>query len=329
MQDRQLQAMRRSDGTDMSADPATRAERKEDYKSLLEELMLAMKTRYQELGKENESQNSYVKFVHAVVKSLQEQVHDLCTLDTFFTSSAAFPLPADDPMYVASKIKAYGLRLGEPMISKRLATFLGSIIERAVHDGDVELMVRQVHTSVCMIEDRGAQSDLRSFLIREFLPVYVRASISHPCAWLFTVPLLIAIGSILSDALYTLNGCNAESVAWHTSLCSAVLAVTRTALDLDNMFADPVPVHLVKLLIATFGMVSNSLPLLTYIFELDRGTQETLEFLQDLCAACEKIQGLSHIDGLYVERTRFTGSLMCQKQTIQHTLYSWEHLLAV
>ncbi|KAI5293933.1 hypothetical protein KEM52_004985, partial [Ascosphaera acerosa] len=116
-----------------------------NYRQLIEGLMQAMKANYQELGTAAQrSQGQYVDFVQSVIGLLQQHVQHICPLDSFFTNPKTFPLPTADPTYLVARILSYELRLDDPKTGKQLVTFIQSVLERVILDGQQDYFASQL-----------------------------------------------------------------------------------------------------------------------------------------------------------------------------------------
>ncbi|TKA83427.1 hypothetical protein B0A55_00334 [Friedmanniomyces simplex] len=170
------------------------------YADMLHKLMQAMKSNYQELqGATNHEQSadptsegSFVSFVQQVISFLQQYTADICRVDPFFTDSAAFPLPATDPMYVVGRLRSYVPKLADGKIRKQLAVFIHNVSERAAVDGHQDYLLGQLRTAMDGVFEAGNLSapTLRHVLLTTVFPVYVEAALSTACSWIFALPVL-------------------------------------------------------------------------------------------------------------------------------------------
>lgn len=184
---------------------------KRTYTEVLRQLMAAMKHNYQELQADGDSdtaqadlQGSYVDFVQRVVAMLQQYISDVCQVDPFFTDSTAFPLPATDPEYVVGRLRSYAPKLREPRAQKQLVTFVYSVTERAVVDGQQPYLITQLSTALSddpELDGRSAPT-LRHVLLTSVFPVYAAGSLASTCAWILASPILEASEHIASNLLY-------------------------------------------------------------------------------------------------------------------------------
>ncbi|GAB7365309.1 hypothetical protein MBLNU230_g6390t1 [Neophaeotheca triangularis] len=187
---------------------------KRSYTEILRQVMMAMKSNYQELQADCQSetaqadtQGSYVEFVQQVVAMLQQYAGDVCQVDSFFTDSTAFPLPATDPTYVVGRLRSYAPKLKEPRPQKQLATFVHSVTERAVVDGQQPYLITQLSAALSddMELDKNNSPTLRHVLLTSVFPVYIASCLTSTCAWILALPLLEASANVASSLLYRIK----------------------------------------------------------------------------------------------------------------------------
>ncbi|KAI5292348.1 hypothetical protein KEM55_007869, partial [Ascosphaera atra] len=178
-------------------DPQVRSV-EDTYRGLIEAMMRAMKSNYQELGQgSNQAKGHYVHFVQRIVGFLQQHVQQICPLDSFFTDPKTFPLPADDPSYITAKLLAYEVKLDNVKVGKQLVTFIQSVAERATVDGQQDYFVDQLHSAMSQSLDqkrrKGTGATMVEFIIYCVLPGYVELSLKNPVAWILVRPFSKAV----------------------------------------------------------------------------------------------------------------------------------------
>ncbi|KAF2460563.1 Mus7/MMS22 family-domain-containing protein [Lineolata rhizophorae] len=264
-----LSNMRRSIEGVASEKPRRLSERREQYRSLLRSLMSKMKENFGELQQHSAAQGTYVGFVQTVVQFMQQYTADICAVDKFFTDSAAFPLPADDPTYVVGKLKSYELKLQDSRSAKQLMVYLQNLSERAAIDNQQKYLVRQLHAA--MVDPTGGSEfgrhALREVFLQSVLPSYAELCIESPAGWIFALPMLQASACIFDELKYDLD------VANHSSVQAWLLSITVT-LDVLRRAAE--------LLIDHPGLLEQSsvLRVLWLIFEIVRAVAMPLDFFR-------------------------------------------------
>ncbi|MCJ1422352.1 hypothetical protein MMC29_000232 [Sticta canariensis] len=283
---------------DITSDPQIL---RQEYQVLVKQLMNAMKRNYQELSHGSNPWGSYVEFVQRIIEFLQQHTLDVCSVDRFFTDSTAFPLPAADPTYVIGRLKNYGLRLQDSRTPKQLAVFLQSVSERAAVDGQQPYLVRQLHTAMSNVVERGdlAKPTLQSFLIEAIVPAYINVAFSTTNGWLLASPVLQALRQIFGGLLTSLDGTDAASIAGVVSIISAFLGSARRSMELlidhSGLLEQSYTLCLLGLI---YSGITALLPTLDYIFRLSETTPrvvESLDFFKNFATFCSKVL-LDHED---------------------------------
>ena len=268
---------------------------RQEYQVLVKQLMHAMKRNYQELGHGSNPRGSYVEFVQRIIEFLQQHTLDICSVDRFFTDSTAFPLPAADPTYVIGRLKNYGLRLQDSRTPKQLAVFLQSVSERAAVDGQQAYLVRQLHTAMSNVVERGdlAKPTLQSFLIEAIVPAYINVAFSTSNGWLLTSPLLQALRQTFGGLLTSLDGTDAGSIAGVVSIIGAFLGSARRSMELlidhSGLLEQSYTLRLLGLI---YSGITALLPTLDYVFRLSETTSrvvESLDFFRLFATFCSKV----------------------------------------
>ncbi|TKA30624.1 hypothetical protein B0A50_02344 [Salinomyces thailandicus] len=191
------------------------------YTELLKSFMLAMKNNYQHLqGSFDTSvadpsvQGNYVEFVQQVVAFLQQHTTDICRVDSFFTDSAAFPLPAADPGYVVGRLKSYLPKLEDGRARKQLATFVLTINERAAVDHQLPYLSEQLRSAMEQDVDQldTAKPTLRNVLLAAIFPAFIETALASACCWILALPVLQASAHVLESFLHCVDLGNSASV---------------------------------------------------------------------------------------------------------------------
>ncbi|MCJ1229137.1 hypothetical protein MMC12_005802 [Toensbergia leucococca] len=248
---------------------------RQEYKELLQSLMAAMKQNYLELGHGTDARGAYVDFVQQVVGFLQQYTSEICSIDRFFTDSAAFPLPSTDPTYVVGRLKNYGLRLQDLKTPKQLAVFIQAVSERAAADGQQVYLVNQIYSAMSDLFESGEQKPtLRSFLVQAVIPVYVEISFSTSCGWLLALPLLRALQKVFIDFLLDVDGTSAASVEAALSTITVYLDSIRTSIGLLIDHSGLLEqATILRILGACYAISTAALPIVDYFARLSRHSQ--------------------------------------------------------
>lgn len=195
-------------GENSRAVPQIRA----DYGDMLRKMMHEMKANYRDLQTDTDTeaaatdvQGAYIEFVQQVVSFLQQHTGDICPVDRFFTDSAAFPLPTNDPAYVIGRLRSYAPKLDQAKARTQLACFVHSVIERAVVDGRQAYLINQLSRAMCPDPGSTVNHDytLRQVLLTAILPSYIDEMYSTDVSWILAVPVLQACESALAELFYT------------------------------------------------------------------------------------------------------------------------------
>jgi hypothetical protein len=209
------------------------------YSDLVQQLMQAMKSNYQELQQSHGGDTAdvnlrgdYVIFVQEVVAFLQQYtIEGVYTVDRFFLDSSAFPLPADDPTYVVGRLRKHVPKLAEAKMRKQLATFLHNISERAALDQQQAYLIDQLHKAMAgtmEIGDVDAPS-LRHVLLTSIIPAYIENAISDDFTWILATPMIDASARTVADLLYDTDLNNECSVGAAAEQMAVLLAAVQKA----------------------------------------------------------------------------------------------------
>lgn len=255
---------------------------RQEYKSLLKDMMAVMKKNYQELGDVSNARGAYVTFVQQVVQYMQQHTADICPIDQFFIDSTAFPLPATDPTYVVGRLKNYGLRLQEPGTPKTLAVFIQAVSERAAVDGQQLYLIDQLHIAMSNnFEDGDAtRPTLRGFLVQAVFPAYVELAYSTSSGWILADPILQALHRVFGRFLEDVDGVKKASVASITSTFALLFASIQTSMELlvDHSGLLEQPTTL-RTLTTSFSMIKSALPSLDYMVRLSKSAERLISYV--------------------------------------------------
>ncbi|KAI5290686.1 hypothetical protein KEM54_000756 [Ascosphaera aggregata] len=241
------------------------------YRESIETLMRAMKSSYQELGAgKQHAQSQYVTFVQSVVGYLQQHVQQLCPLDPFFTDPKAFPLPADDPSYIAAKLLSYEVRLSDEKVGKQLVTFIQSVSERAAADGQQTYFADQLYSATIQSMERRRKGShglgMLDIIVACVLPGYMEVSFKDPVAWILIRPFLQSLGRTFQDLILYLNIYDQRSVdftVWTLSLYFFKLDETlRLLVDHPGLLEES---RILLVVISYLETVVASLPVIDYL----------------------------------------------------------------
>jgi hypothetical protein len=209
------------------------------YSELVQQLMQAMQSNYQELQQSHGSETAdvnlrgdYVIFVQEIVAFLQQYtIEGVYTVDRFFLDSSAFPLPADDPTYVVGRLRKHVPKLAEAKTRKQLATFLHNISERAALDQQQAYLSDQLHKAMAGTMELGDVDapSLRHVLLTSIIPAYIENSISDAFTWILAMPMIDACARTVADLLYDTDMNSERSVVAATEQVAALLAAVQKA----------------------------------------------------------------------------------------------------
>ncbi|KAK3698915.1 hypothetical protein LTR37_016702 [Vermiconidia calcicola] len=262
------------------------------YTNMLQQLTQAMKSNYQELQTPHnadvadvQAQGAYVEFVQQVVSFMQQYTTDICPVDRFFTDSAAFPLPAADPMYVVGRLRSYVPKLAEPRKRKELAVFVQTVSERAAVDNQQPYLVDQLVTAMTGVLERGnaRTPSLRHVLMTAVFPAYIEGALTSACSWIIAKPILQACGRAAGDFLYNMvleDDSSLQTVAGTMSaLLHSMLKPAKLALLHPGLVVLP---HVQTTLATIFATVRDCLTCVRYLEQCKRIAGTSTEALTDL-----------------------------------------------
>jgi hypothetical protein len=249
----------------------------QQYVTIVQEMMSSMKRNFAEIKQysvangDSAAKGKYVDFVHSVVGLLQQHTSGFCAVDAFFTDSAVFPLPENDPTYVVAKLRSYATHGDDPSMTKRLASFFQTLAERAAIDQQQDSFAKQLELSMLggLRGERVAR--LWEVLVGGIVPVFLEACACRGLDCLFAPPILRAMSGAFDGIqyLYSQSPRFAELAA---QLAAAALGVAhRSAVHV--MRVDPLleDAGSLRLLACIFRLVTSTLPC------LDRASRQSGE----------------------------------------------------
>jgi hypothetical protein len=269
--------------------PQAARELRQEYSSYLRQLMTAMKRNYLELRQEEFVTGAYVIFVQSVVEFLQQYTSEICPIDSFFTDSSVFPLPAKDPTYVVGRLKAYGAKLGDAKVVKQLASFIQNVSKRAAVDNEQTYLVQQLQTAMSKSFESGnsKQHTLRTMLIQGIFPSYIEASLNHPtnCGWIAARPIMQSCTQMFEDFMFDFSVTNETSLDIALQAMTALLsALQQTLSDLTvhpEQLQHPHVLHTVALVLQT---ATATMPSLDYVVRRTGRGHQTARYFKYLKA---------------------------------------------
>lgn len=260
-----------------------------EYVALMKQTMASMRKNYEELQQGATFKGAYVEFVQNVVEFIQQYVAaDICPVDSFFTNSAAFPLPAMDPTYVVGALRAYDAKLWDPKALKKLAIFFQTLSQRAAVDQQQVYLVSQLCTAISDTYEGGDpnKTTLRSALLQAIFPPYIEAALRSGTGWIVARPILRAIGRSFRDVLYSFSVTNGTSLSSAVRMLDDTLVLLCQSMELivdhSGLLEQP---HALSILTDMVNVVTTALPTIDYLL---RRTQDyaslstaCVSFLQD------------------------------------------------
>lgn len=251
----------------MLEDSGRVAETKRGYALLLKDFMSAMKTNYQRLHQGTTTTGAYVEFVQKVVQFLKQYTSDICPVNSFFTDSVTFPLPATDPTYVVARLCGYAPKLANAGVIKQLSTFVQTVAQQAALDNQQPYLVQQLSTA---LSDAGGRAmdrlTLRSALLQGIFPAYVEVAFASATGLVIAKPILQALSPILEAMRFDVrvaDGFSIEGVCNNVwSICNAFMRSTEDLRRDPLLLKKSYVLRSVTLLIKT---VTSMIPLLDYI----------------------------------------------------------------
>lgn len=247
--------------------PSQYNEVKSEYAALLQDMMNAMKSNYQQLRQGSTATGAYVDFVQQVVQFLTQYTTDICPVNPFFTDSVNFPLPTSDPTYVVGRLSGYAPKLTVPGATKQLAMFIQTSAQQAAHDNKGDFLLSQL--TIALTEDEGSsrtKSALRHVLLQGIFPAYVEQAFSSSIGMIVAKPILQALQSIFTTSFFELrvmedasveNFCNST---W--SISSSFIKATERLKTQPQLIEQP---YILRSMSYILDAVASALPTLQYI----------------------------------------------------------------
>ncbi|PSK60383.1 hypothetical protein B9Z65_533 [Elsinoe australis] len=198
------------------APPSTLPNLRREYTLILRSLQTAMKESYLSLSSLISTNppstistsatpasaslvSKHTTFLHSLISLHQQHTPDLLPLDPFFTDPRSFPPPDHDPKYLVARLKGYVPKLSEEKGRKQLVVFLMTVLAQGVSQGRTPAIAAQVELALRPGVDDGTRSagGLRSVVVRDILPAYLRIARERGEAVPLVVPLVRALGRVL------------------------------------------------------------------------------------------------------------------------------------
>lgn len=263
-----LSNMQRSFYDTIVEHPGKVVQTRREYSEYLKQLMSAMKANYLELGDGDAVPGSYVEFVHTVVEFLQQYTVDICAIDKFFTDSAAFPLPAQDPAYVVGRLKGYTAKLSDSKHMKQLSVFVQNISERAAVDNQQAYLVDQLVLAMASQYENGESTrpTLRVVFTQAVFPAYIALSLRTATGWIIAHPILQVCAKTFCDLLYRFSINDRQGVCSVLLCVHTVLHTLQQSMELlvdhSGLFDQSYTLHTLQMM---FTVVTSVLSTLDYI----------------------------------------------------------------
>ncbi|KAL3439402.1 Mus7/MMS22 family-domain-containing protein [Aspergillus tetrazonus] len=261
---------------------------RQDYREVIQKMMLSMKSNYQELGNgEAEAKGAYVEFVQRIVGFLQQHTRDICPIDPFFTDTATFPLPTKDPLYIVARLRSYEPKLSSAKVAKTLVIFIQSVSERAALDAEQTYFVDQLCESMKNTYETGnlEQPTLRATLLQGVFPAYLATAFTNGAAWILSRPIIETITRVFQELLFSIDTTDSACVSSVIDIFCAIFESAYRALHHiitdANMLTQP------EVLITTTAfleMITSALPVVDYIDRLVADTSTTSHLLAQIRA---------------------------------------------
>ncbi|KAK6528482.1 hypothetical protein TWF281_009723 [Arthrobotrys megalospora] len=254
--------------------------------------------------------NRYVGFCQQVVEFLQQYTTDICAIDKFFVDSVIFPLPTNDPTYVASKLKGYFLRLkaerkgwfiqflqfwqntvGRVAVEKQQGYFVGQIL--AAFDVGERWVV----------EEGKGERTLREFCLIAMFGSYIRRCLTGVGNLVVAVPVLGVVEMVVKGLVLEFDGVEEgrEVDGRISGLLVAVLEAVGVAIEegvrmRESAFNEPLALYVLELLVRIVGECDYIVNLLHL-----RVNHVSEELPQDLLKIA--VRGLSRLKARFMGRT--------------------------
>ncbi|RDW90322.1 uncharacterized protein DSM5745_02097 [Aspergillus mulundensis] len=261
---------------------------RQDYREIIQKMMSSMKSNYQELGNgETEVKGAYVAFVQRIVGFLQQHTRDICPIDPFFTDTATFPLPSNDPLYIVARLKSYEPKLSSAKVTKALIVFVQGVSERAAIDGEQVYLVDQLSKSMENAYETGSpdQPTLRATLLQGVFPAYLATAFSNGAAWILSRPIIKTIARVFNGLLVNMDATDPDCVSSILNSASATLESSYKALR--RIMTDTDMLNQPTVLITTTAfleMITSTLPVIDYLDRIATDTNSTKQVMAQIRA---------------------------------------------
>lgn len=260
---------------------------RQEYNTILTTAMAAMKRDYLETqtGSSSASRGTYINFVQTVIQFFLQYVADIHPIDRFFTDSAAFPLPEQDPLYVIGRIKSYAMHAADIRNQKKLATFVLTACERAAIEGQQVYLTNQLEAAVqgwAEGSQIASSLSLRELLLKAIFPAYVDVALTTANGYILAKPILDATNHITRGLLFTID-LNSETCILYALDMIAMLLSTALA-TLSSALSQNVPhrASFLMVLRQIFAIVANAMPLIDYAARMLQPGLSIQQSLMDL-----------------------------------------------
>ena len=264
-------------------DVAIYQRKRQDYRSLLKQLMERMKSRYLDLQEFSSRQGTYVEFVHRMVDLLQQHVTDIQPVDSFFTTPNLFPLPANDPTYIVARLKGYAHKLSQLRSLKQLSVFILAASERAAIEGRQNQLEDQLQDALSYETEGDDGGTFRRTLLLAVFPPYIDLSLTTPFCAIMGLPIIHAIRRMFDQLLYQFTASDTASTTAIGLLLASFLSVTCTALKRTILFSGSTEtVAISSFLGAIFKCISSVITTLEYVHQCGTLPDEAMSNLHYL-----------------------------------------------
>lgn len=240
---------------------------RQSYAAMLRDFMATMKFNYQRLQQGSTVTGAYVEFVQKIVQFLKQYTNDICPVLPFFTDSLAFPLPAEDPLYIVARLCGYAPKLAEPGTAKQLSIFIQNVAQQAAANNHQSYLVNQLTTALCTDEAPAADREaLHSILLQGIFPVYLEEAFTSSIGLLIAQPILCALPTILDSMIFGLRIMQPANLSTTTgsivAIFHAFIRGTEQIKDNPYIFRQP---HILGALRYMLEAMASATPLLEYI----------------------------------------------------------------
>lgn len=209
-----LANMREDMYTTTAQEPARAPQVKAIYAAMLTEFMARLKSNYQQLQQGARVAGAYVEFVQKIIQFLKQYTSDICPVLSFFTDSAAFPLPTTDPAYVVGRLCGYAPKLQDSRTAKELSSFIETITQQSAIDNQQAYLVEQLTRALCTDEAPNADRiALRTMFLQGIFPAYIERAFESRIDYLIARPILQCLAAVLDDTIFDVRISHTESLS--------------------------------------------------------------------------------------------------------------------